>query len=69
LAARVGEAFDAGEAGFGDAPLAAAFGSFVDLGGEHLGQERHVAHLGALGDLGQVLAEELRRLPWNARRD
>jgi hypothetical protein len=51
----VGEAFDAGEASFGDAPLAAPFGALVDLGGEHLGQERHVAHLGALGDLGQAV--------------
>ena len=49
----VGEAFGAREAGFGDAALPPSFGSFVDLGGEDLGQEREVALLAALRDLGE----------------
>ena len=38
----LGEAFDAREAGFVDAALAAAFVAVVDLGGEDLGEEPEV---------------------------
>ena len=32
----------------------AAFAAFVELGGKNLGQKSQVAHLGALGDLGEA---------------
>ena len=35
----VGESFERGELRFGDAAGAAAVAAFVDLGGEHLGEE------------------------------
>ena len=37
-----------------DASLPAPFGAFVDFGGEDLGEEREVALLGSLRDLGEA---------------
>ena len=44
----VGEAFDAREAGFVDAPGPAAFGAVVDYDGEGLGEEPQIGGLGPL---------------------
>ena len=49
----VGDAFYAGEVGLGYAPLPAALGPFVNLGGQDLGQEPEIGRLGPLGLLGQ----------------
>jgi hypothetical protein len=50
----LGQAFEAGELGLGDASGAAPFGAVIDLGGEHLGQEREMRLPFTDGDLGQA---------------
>ena len=49
----VGQPFDAGELGFGDAAGAAAVGAVVDFGGEDFGEEREVGLPFPGGDLGE----------------
>jgi hypothetical protein len=49
----LGQAFQAWEAGFGDAPGAASFVAFVDLGAEDLGEVGQVGLAFAQRDLGQ----------------
>ena len=50
----VRESFEPGELGFVDAAGAAPFGAVVDLGGQHLGEEREVGLPFPEGDLGQA---------------
>jgi len=49
----LGEAFEAGEFGVGDAAGAAALAAFVDLGGQHFGEVGQVGLPLPDGDLGQ----------------